>query len=130
MTVNATHLNALFVAYLKELEFKQDYEADLRQAITEGLKRRLAHVFEESVQLKKRISELQGQLEGVEERFVLGQIPPELFEKYAKKYKTEIVGLEAQLFRSAFDSSNLKKTVEKGASNCAKHKPQLDIGRF
>lgn len=114
MTINAAHLNDLFEAYLKQLEYKKEYEAALRRAIEEGLKKRLATAMEESVQLKKRISELQSQLEGMEERFVLGQIPPDLYEKYAGKYRSEISGLEEQLSRSAFSSSNLKLAVEKG----------------
>ena len=130
MTVNASRMNALFEEYLRQFEYKKEYESRLRKAIEEGLRRRLASALEENVQLKKRISELQGQLEGIEERFVLGQLPADLYEKYASKYRGEVKSLEEQLSRSAFNSSNLKTAVEKGlqiAQNLSAHWTSVDF---
>ena len=38
--------------------------------------------FENSIQLKKRLSELKTQLEKIEERYIIGELKKDLYEKY------------------------------------------------
>jgi site-specific DNA recombinase len=66
------------------------------------------------VQLKKRISEIRSQLESIEEKFVLGKLNEDLYQKYMEKNTGEIKELEHELSKSSTESSNLEKAVEKG----------------
>ncbi len=62
---------------------------------------------------KKRISELNRQIELLEERFVLKKITAELFAKFSQKYQFEIDKLNLEIFKHINISSNLKKSVKK-----------------
>ena len=62
---------------------------------------------------KKRISELNRQIELLEERFVLKKITAELFAKFSQKYQFEIDKLNQEIFKHINISSNLKKSVKK-----------------
>ena len=62
---------------------------------------------------KKRISELNRQIELLEERFVLKKITAELFAKFSQKYQSEIDKLNLEIFKHINISSNLKKSVKK-----------------
>jgi site-specific DNA recombinase len=53
------------------------------------------------------------QLDTIEEKFVLGDITKELYQKFSAKYTEEIGVLEAELAKSDVDGSNLEKAVEK-----------------
>lgn len=49
----------------------------------------------------------------MEERFVLGEITKDLFEKYSQKIKQELAEINTQITSYSFGSSNLKTAVEK-----------------
>jgi hypothetical protein len=49
------------------------------------------------------------QLEKIEERYALGEIPLQIFERLSNKYSVEIEEAEQLLTENSFDSSNLKK---------------------
>ncbi len=64
--------------------------------------------------LTKKISELNRQIELLEERFVLKEITAELFAKFSQKYQFEIDKLNLEIFKHSNISSNLKKSFKKG----------------
>lgn len=113
MTINASRLNALFEEHLQQFEYNKKHKEQLTQIIVERIKVRLSSGFEESTQLRKRISEMKGQLEGMEERYVLGSLTTDLYQKYALKFKEEISRLEVEFSKSSIQSSNLEKAVNK-----------------
>lgn len=59
-----------------------------------ALKEKLNESALESISLKKKLTEKRNQLEGLEEKFVLGDISKELYNKYSKKYSEESMLLE------------------------------------
>lgn len=63
--------------------------------------------------VKKQISRLQSKLETMEERFAIGDINKEIYEKFKVKYQSEINVLESNLFNSSISSSNLEKAIKK-----------------
>jgi predicted RNase H-like nuclease (RuvC/YqgF family) len=56
---------------------------------------------------------LQSKLETMEERFAIGEINKEIYEKFKVKYQSEINDLESNLFNSSISSSNLEKAIKK-----------------
>jgi site-specific DNA recombinase len=65
------------------------------------------------IQVLKNLLPLQNQIEKLEERFILGELKTELYEKYDKKYRGELVKIRVELTEKSFDSSNLELAVEK-----------------
>jgi hypothetical protein len=49
----------------------------------------------------------------VEEKFIMGEIKKELYDKYTTRYEGEMHLLSAELGKAAINSSNLEKAVEK-----------------
>ena len=79
-----------------------------------GIKKRLSNSLEESVLIKKRLTEKRNLLEKIEEKYVIGELKKDLYEKYCLKYQNEIALLESECRINSFSSSNLEKIVEKG----------------
>ncbi len=63
--------------------------------------------------VKKQLTGLQSKLETIQERYAIGEINIEIYEKFRKKYQVEINELEASLVDSSISSSNLEKAIEK-----------------
>lgn len=116
VNISAIKLNEHFKQLLQQFEYNPKCKNLLRKKLEEKIKQKLNHQIKDDVQLKKKISETQTQLEDMEERYVLGNLKKELFDKYEEKYKKEIVGLQQELANSSFKSSNLETVIEKGLS--------------
>jgi hypothetical protein len=114
VNISAIRLHGHFEKLLMQFEYQKSYKGKLKTAITEGLKKRLDGVLKENIQLKKRSSELQTQIEKLEERFVLGEVGRDLYEKYTAKYSEELSKIKEELGKSSVNSSNLEMVVEKG----------------
>ncbi|MBL0200772.1 MAG: hypothetical protein IPP81_11700 [Chitinophagaceae bacterium] len=79
-----------------------------------GLEEKLQESITNKKHDSKRITELQGQIDKLEERFVLNEITKEQFEKFTQKYEQERSQLVNENDKSLIISSNLEKAVEKG----------------
>ncbi len=113
VNVRAETLNALFEQRLKAFEYKKSEKTKLGKRLLEGLKQRFAKSMEEARGLKKKISEKKAQLDTIEEKFVLGDITKELYQKFSVKYCDELAVLEGELGKSEVGGSNLEKAVDK-----------------
>jgi hypothetical protein len=61
--------------------------------------------------LKANLNALKKKLENIEERFVIGEIDRELYDKYSSKYKNEYFEIEQEVEKTSGYSSNLKKVI-------------------
>ncbi len=61
--------------------------------------------------VKKQLTGLQSKLETIQERYAIGEINEEIYEKFKEKYQVEINELEASLVDSSISSSNLEKAT-------------------
>jgi DNA invertase Pin-like site-specific DNA recombinase len=113
VNISAKKLNAHFEELLKQFEYNKKHKEKLRAIISKRLKERLQAQLEDSIQLKKKLTELQGQLEKIEERFILDEIKAPLYEKYKDKYSRQIREMKAELEKNSFDTSNLDLAVKK-----------------
>lgn len=122
VNISAKKLNQYFESLLKQFEYKKYYKEKLKPILLKKLKERLATELEESIRLKKKITKLENQLEKIEERYILGEIKEELFEKYKSKYSDQIINSKKELEKKSFDSSNLEMAVNKMLRHRSKHK--------
>ncbi len=113
MNVRADKLNDLFVATLSQFEYNKKYKTRIATKLFEAIRDAVKTSAEDHKLLRKKITEKEKQLEQVEERFVLGEINKELYEKYSQKMKKELAEINKQITNSSLDSSNLKMAVEK-----------------
>ena len=113
MNIKAEKLNQLFVNHLKQFEYRADKKEALKRLLAEGIKKRLSGSVEENKQLKKIVSEKQGQLEKIEKKYLLDDIDKEMYVKHTHKLKEEINLLLSDLGKTDIKSSNLEKAVEK-----------------
>ena len=114
VSVSAKFLNQTFEDILETFEYKMNNKDKLRLLLQQKLKQHFVDQQSDEKINKKRISELQGQLNILEERFVLNEISKEQYEKYRKKYAEEIRQLLDETKQHHEISSNLEKAVEKG----------------
>ncbi len=113
-SISAKKLNGQFEKILQSFEYKKEHKGKLKSLLHEKLIKHFSDYHNDQKINKKRISELHGQLDKLEERFVLNEISRELYEKFTLKYAGEIVQLKQETQQNAEISSNLEKAVEKG----------------
>ncbi len=116
INVSAVYLNKKFGSFLKQFEYDESQKLKLKEALLRGLQERLKDNISNNQHNSKRIAELQGQIDKLEERFVLNEISKEQFEKYAQKFEQEKRILVEESSISDDLSSNLEKAVNKGLS--------------
>ncbi len=98
---------------LQQFEYQKSMKDDLGKRLITKLRSQLSGQAEQIKQVKKKITEKKNQLEGMEERFVLGEISKELYEKYSQRFRDEIGNLEQELAGYGIDGSNLEKATKK-----------------
>ncbi len=113
VNVGAKRLNDLFLEELKKYEFSKQEKAKLIDSITLMFRDALNDKQENKGLNNKRISELQNILSQLEERFILGEITKEQFQKFNDKFKSEKLILEDENSKAAILSSNLEKAIKK-----------------
>ena len=113
VNISAKKLDALFITNLSNFEYKEEYKPTIKKLMLEKIKARLSNAVDESKLLKKKITEKKGQLESLEEKFIMGEITNELYNKYSIRYNDEIQLLNSELGKSDINSSNFEKAVEK-----------------
>lgn len=114
MNVSANKLNNQF----RKLFTKLEYDKRLKVTLKTKLWVKLSVVIKDSktnrTKTKKRINELKTQLDSIEERFVLGQISKEQYEKkLSTKFKNDLIKLTQETTRTEKSGSNLEKAIEK-----------------
>src|SRR5205814_3888152 len=81
VNINAKHLNNLFTEELRQFEFDKKYSKNLQDEIKRIITDKLQDQLQEQVQMKKQLTELNGKIEKLEQRFIESEINKELFEK-------------------------------------------------
>jgi hypothetical protein len=114
VSVSAKSLNMKFENILSAFQYDVKYKEKLKSILYEKLKSRFAGEHESEKQNRKRIAEISGQLEKMEERFVLGEITTEQYTKYSTLYKKQMENLEQEIEQIGKISSNLENSVQKG----------------
>ncbi|MBS1917923.1 MAG: recombinase family protein [Bacteroidetes bacterium] len=130
INVNARHLNNLFAEQLLQFEFEKKNVAKLKSEISRIIKEKLADHIEEQKIWKRQLTEINEQIERVEERYIKEEISKELFEKYSAKFKNEKKQIEEKLAVRNLDSSNLEKIIEKGMTISANLRERWLSGDF
>ncbi len=114
VNIKADYLNNRFKENLEHFEFDKVLAQELKGFVRQYLEMALETSVKDHQQTRKKLSELGHKIEKLEERFILGQVDKDLFQKFHQKYEAEKAELEKILPVMGFSSSNLDSIVEKG----------------
>ena len=109
---SATQLHSHFEGELSNYQVDGKYNDLIKDVMIYTYDKITREVRDNSAQTKKQITELQKKLNAVEERFALGEIDKEIFNKFSIKYSTEIDQLNLQIQNPEISSSNLQKAID------------------
>ncbi|MFC4233590.1 recombinase family protein, partial [Parasediminibacterium paludis] len=113
VNVKAEKLNGLFSNLLAEFEYDKTLKTALKKELLSQIKQQLSGSAENEKLLKKKITEKEKQITAVEEKFIMGDISKETYDKFILKYKAELQVLKQEFPQNEYSSSNLEKAVEK-----------------
>ena len=116
LNVSANKLNELFRNMLIQFEHNKTFKSLLRKTLGSKIKEKMKYQLQDMTLRKKKITELVNKKDSMEERYAIGDLTKQVYEKYALKFDNEIAGLQKELNNSSFDSSNLDLIIEKGIS--------------
>ena len=119
-------MNSHFEKLLQSFEYDNSGREKLKTILNQRLSQHFDDNKVDEVVNKKRVTELQNNIDKMEERFVLNEITKEQYDKFSSKYRDELAQLKKETKTYAEMSSNLEKAVEKGL-NIAENISQLWI---
>ncbi len=126
INISAKKLNSHFEKLLQSFEYDNSSREKLKTILNQKLSKYFDDNKVDEVVNKKRVTELQNNIDKMEERFVLNEITKEQYDKFSSKYRDELAQLKKETKTYADMSSNLEKAVEKGL-NIAENISQLWI---
>ena len=102
-TVGCKHNRSALLLHVQFEELLQDNVVDPKYAapMIEQYRRVLDHTKEQNASdikvLKTQCTQIEQKLDKLEERFVLGEVPEDLYRKYQSKYKEELAPIQTEL---------------------------------
>jgi DNA invertase Pin-like site-specific DNA recombinase len=117
---SAKQLHNQFKTLLSTFKINESETELIKIGITEMYNAVFEEANENQRLSKSKITELKKKLETAEENLVTGVIERTMFDKYSKKFNTEIADLENQLTKYGNGSSNLEKCLKLVVDFCQK----------
>jgi site-specific DNA recombinase len=109
---NAEKMHELFQSFLKPYSLDERLIPLFRDELVDNFHEMNQHNAEQEKTQRKELEVLNSKIDTLDERYGLGEITREIYEKFAPKYKAERRAIEAELKRSDFDLSNLEEYVD------------------
>lgn len=109
---SAKKLHESFSQELKQLEIDKELQEVMREVMIYVYDEITHEVRSKSAHAQKKMSEINSKIDKLEERFALGDIDRSIFNKYSKKYQSEIDEIKSEIDFPEFNSSNLQKAID------------------
>ncbi len=109
-------VNTLFQNEISKFTLTEKNIKQIELNVNTLLYKKLGEQLNEVTIKKRKLTELHQKLEGLELRFVNGEINSSLFEKYSKIFEEEKKQLTDEIDKSSFNSSNLERAIKKAIS--------------
>lgn len=74
--------------------------------------------LEAATELEREFKKIESNINAMEKRFVIGEIPAELYHKYRAEFEQDLFKLEEKLQNGTFDLSNLEKAIDVAIKYC------------
>ena len=115
---------------LSSFSIDKKFKEPIREMMLMKLKAELNEKPKEKLETKKAIAQLQKKIDKLEERFALGEITSEIFDKFHVKYKMEQEAFFEEIEESKFSLSNLEKGVDKGLKMLTNLKKMWELSTY
>ncbi|MBA3681744.1 MAG: recombinase family protein [Bacteroidetes bacterium] len=110
---SAKSLNELFINKLKEYSVEAKYISPVKDEFIKYFNETAQEGANHLVLLTSRLNDLNGKIEGIQERFVTGEIDKELYQKFIGKFKKDRLDISTEMDTLTFENSNREKRLEK-----------------
>ena len=111
LNVNANKLNNTFAEHLKNYELRDGLEKPFKQLVSYAFSKYHSNKHFDLKQLSAQKKKVETQLEKLEERFAIGEIGQDLYQKYTQKFGDELSEIEQKIDFGQNGSSNLEKVT-------------------
>ncbi len=115
---SAKAMHDLFRNLLKSFQIGSEEFELIRVQLEEQMNVFFASSIQDTKILKSNLAEVKKKLEAIEERFVVGEIDRNLYDKFRPKYEKECFEIEQELNKSDGYFSNLKKVIDFAMKVC------------
>lgn len=110
---SAKTLNQLFIEKLQEYHLLKKYVEPTKDEFIKSFNENAKDRIESFTLLKGRFTETEKKIEGMEERYAIGDLEKELYVKYITKFRKEKLEIRSEMDTLSDENSNLVKRVEK-----------------
>ena len=107
------HLNDKFVAFLNNFHILEQYIAPVKDEFMNIASSFKFENTDNETLYKSKLTELNKRIELTEEKFIIGDIDKELYERFKGKFKTEKSQILKEMEVANIDLSNLEKSINK-----------------
>ncbi len=111
--VSAKKLHASFENLLKDITLDENYQELFKMELRKIYNTLNKDMQENSSAYKAKMTELEGKIEKLEERFINEEVKADLYYKFSEKFKTEKADLMQYLGNTTYSTSNLENYIEK-----------------
>ncbi len=115
---SAKAMHEMFRSVLKTFRIGKEEFGIIKLQLEEQMAVFFRSQIEEAKLMKNKLAETKRKLEAIEERFVIGEIDRNLYQKFRPKYEQECFDIEQELNKTGGYKSNLVKVVNFAAKTC------------
>ena len=108
-SANKIHKN--FTKILDSFQVDPKYNETIKEVMLYTYDNLAKELRTEHAQLKKQLNGIEEKIESIEERFAVGEIDIEIYNKFKSKYTVIKKEIDTSLSQSSISSSNLKKAI-------------------
>ena len=109
---SAKVLHEKFLQNLSNYEIDAKYNSIIKDVMLYTYDNVTKEIRTQETQIKKQLSILSSKIEAIEERFAIGEINSDIYNKFKTKYETEQNDLTSNLNNSALSISNLQMAID------------------
>lgn len=110
---SAKMMNNLFLTELSHYTIDEKYKEPVKDELLRYFDKTAKEIESDALILKGKLTETSKKVETLEERFAIGEIEKELYQKFIVKYKKERLDINTELEGYQFKNSNFEKQLNK-----------------
>ena len=109
---SANKIHKDFTKILDSFQVDPKYNETVKEVMLYTYDNLTKELRTEHAQLKKQLKEIEEKIDAIEERFAVGEIDTEIYQKFKSKYTANQKQISTTLSQSAISSSNLTKAID------------------
>jgi DNA invertase Pin-like site-specific DNA recombinase len=116
---SAKAMHSLFKGMLESFVIAKEELEIIKISLEEQFENFFEQQLNQKKLLKKSLQETLSKIEKIEERYVVGEIDKDIYEKFKKKFQKEQDEIQKELSNTTLNSSNLSKVIDFATNICS-----------